>query len=67
MPDDHHLPSRQNLDPMAENLEIALARISHLPTRADLIRVVFATILGSALGSAALVIIWLEVFGRTRF
>jgi hypothetical protein len=64
MSDDHHLTSyepyqaRQDLGIMADNLEIALARLALMPTKADL-----RGVLAAIFGSAALVIL-LEVFWR---
>jgi len=67
MPDDHHLASyepsqtRQDLGPISENLEIALARLAQMPTRVDLMRWVLAAVVGTS----ALVPLVLEVFRRT--
>jgi len=65
MPDDHHPTSyepyqgRQDLGIMADNLEIVLARLARMLTKADLVRGALA----ASVGSAALVIL-LEVFWR---
>jgi hypothetical protein len=64
MPDDHHLTSyepyqaRQDLGIMADNLEIVLARLARMPTKADLMRGVLAAIFGSAALVILLEVLW---------
>jgi hypothetical protein len=64
MPDDHHLTSyepyqsRQDFGIIADNLEIALARLAQMPTKADLVRGVLAAIFGSAALVILLEVVW---------
>jgi hypothetical protein len=63
MPDEHRLTSyqpHQDLGTIARNIEVALARLAGLPTRATVVGAASAAMFGAA----TLVIVWLEVFGR---
>jgi hypothetical protein len=64
MPDEYHLTSyepyqqRQDLGMIAENVEIALARLARMPTKADLVRGMVAAIFGSAALVILLEVLW---------
>jgi len=64
MPDEHHLTSyepyqqRQDFGMIAENVEIALARLARMPTKVDLMRGVLAAIFGSAALVILLEVVW---------